>query len=216
MLRTIAATAAATLALGGLAGCRTNVGTAATVGGLRITESGVNDFLTPTGADPSAVAAAKAQGQQPASPRSQVLQVLIQQRLFERTLAANGGVPAAGPLAASHDKAAQVLLQTSVAGSALDRSLASGLQRSGIRSSFGKTYLRTIELEYTLIVRKRLTRLPELVALIDKVHAPVKVSRRYGSWDAKTLAVDTSRGVPGFVTLQPTAGAGGAATSAAP
>lgn len=212
MLRTIAAAAAATLALGGLAACRSNVGTAATVGGYRITESKVETFLTPTGADPSAVAAAKAQGQVSA-PRSQVLQVLVQQQLFERTLTANGGIPAAGVLQASHDKAAQVLLQTSVTGDALDRSLTTGLKRSGIRSSFGRTYLRSLELEYTLITRKHLTQLPQLVALIDKVRAPVSISPRYGTWDAKSLGVDSSHGVPGFVSLQPTAGA---ASSAAP
>ena len=49
-----------------------------------------------------------------------------------------------------------------------------------------------------MITRKHLTQLPQLVALIGKVHAPVSVSPRYGTWDAKSLGVDSTHGVPGL------------------
>jgi hypothetical protein len=211
-LRIVTVAVAATLAVTGLAGCRTNVGTAASVGGQRITESKVNGFLTPQGPDKST-----SQNGQTVSPRAQVLQVLVQEKVFERTLQSirpDHSVPSAGQLAALHDAAANVLLQTSLTGAALDKALRQGLPHSGIKTSFADTYLRVQELEYSIIKAKRLTRLPELLALIKKARVHVSVNPRYGTWDIKNLAVNTAGSIPSYLSVQP--GSGGAAQPTQP
>ena len=206
-LRTLSAAAVALLATAGLAGCRSNVGVAATVGGHRITESDVNDYITPRGVDPSVAANAKTQGQI-VSPRSQVLQYLIQEQVFQQTLASLGPVPSAGRLAAMHDEAASTLLQTQLAGAALDKAVKTGLPTSGISSTFTATFLRVQELEYAIITSQRLQQLPELLALIKKAHVHVSVSARYGTWDPAKLGLDGRVPVPSYLKVQP--GAGGA------
>lgn len=194
----------------GLTACRTNVGTAASVGSYRIGESAVARYVTPTGAATSAAAGAQAPAQT-ASPRSQVVQALVQEQLFRRTLAAHGGVPDAGTLTSYHDPAAQVLLQTSLLGSALDKALARTLPKSGLRSSFTPTVISVLELEYALIKRHKLANITQLAALVGRSAPKVSVNPRYGTWKPSTLSLDTAGGVPGFLTLQPTAGAGAAA-----
>jgi hypothetical protein len=200
-LRILTVAAGATLVAAGLAGCRTNVGSAASVGGERITESVVNSYITRAGAAPSVAAQAAKSG---VSPRSQVLQYLIQEQVFEQTLAANGRVPTVGQLAATHDAAASVLLQTSLTGRALDDAIKKGLPTSGISPKFVAKYLRVQELEYALIKSKRLTQLSELLALIKKADIPVSVSARYGQWDPKSLSVTTAKSTPSYLELQPT------------
>jgi hypothetical protein len=196
----IGASVAAILAVAGLAGCRTNVGTAATVGGHRITESRVNDYITPTG--PSSAAAGQA-----ASPRSQVLQFLIQEQLFEKTLKSEGIEPTTGRLAAAHDPAASLLLQTELTGSALDAAVRKGLPQGGIRAGFVKTFLRVQELEYLLIQGRHLTKLSELLALIKKAKIGVSVSPRYGRWSAANLALSGKAVLPPYLSAQPVPGA---------
>ena len=214
-LRIVTAAVAATLAVAGLAGCRTNVGTAASVDGHRITESKVNSYLTANGADPSLAASAKQQGQT-ISPRSQVLQFLIQEQLFRKTLEKTGGVPSDAQLAALHDEAASLLLQTQLGGDDLDKALAQGLPRSGVSSKFADTYLRVNELEYAIIKRKQLAQLSELTGLIKKLGIPVSVSPRYGTWSPTNLALDSKATTPSFLTVQPTPGAPAAGAAAQP
>lgn len=214
-LRRLSAAAAAVVATAALAGCHTNVGVAATVGNHRITESEVNDYLTPKGVDPSVAANARSQGQT-VSPRTQVLQYLIQEQVFEQTLASFGSVPSAGRLAATHDDAASTLLQTQLAGAALDKAVRTGLPTSGISASFTSTFLRVQELEYAIITAKRLQQLPQLIALIRKAHVHVSVSARYGTWDPAHLALNATVPVPTYLKIQPgAAGATPAGTTAA-
>jgi hypothetical protein len=214
-LRIVIAAVAATVAVAGLAGCRTNVGTAASVGGHRITESSVNDYITPAGADPS-LAAQASQSNQSASPRSQVLQYLIQEQLFEKTLASVGQHPTAGQLAGYHDAAASLLLQTQLTGSNLDKAIKQGLPRSGVKASFVAKYLRVQELEYALIKSRKLTQFPQLTALIKKAKVPVSVSARYGTWAPSSLSLDGKAVVPSYLTEQPAPKAGGQAQATQP
>jgi hypothetical protein len=203
-MRIVAVAAAGTLAVSGLAGCRTNVGTAATVDGRRISESTVSSYLTPEGPDKSA-----SQNGQAVSARSQILQVLVQEKVFEKTLEsirANQSLPTESQLTALHDQAASVLLQTNLTGGALDKALRQGLPRSGIKASFAKSYLRVQELEFAIIKAKRLSRLPELLALIKKAHVAVSVSPRYGTWDTKNLAVNAKGSIPSYLSIQPGSG----------
>jgi predicted small secreted protein len=192
--------AAATL----LTSCRTNVGVAATVNGHRISETTVNKYVTQEGADPSLAAQAKAQGQPLPTPKPFVLQILVLDNLFEHTLAANGGVPSDGQLAAVHDKAAQAFLQTSAAGRQVEREEGTNLHRIGVSTSFAPILVRAIELNYVL-VEERLKSV-SLGAAINKAGAKVSVSPRYGAWDAKSLSLKYSDtdGVPGYLRLQPT------------
>jgi hypothetical protein len=199
---------AATLAVTGLAGCRTNVGVAARVAGDRITESDVNGYLAPGGVDPSLAAQAKTQGQQVIPPRTQVLQFLIQEKVFEKTLDDLGVRPTPGQLAASHDAAARLLLHTQLTGAALDAAIDKQLPSSGIKKSFRPTFLRVEELEYTLIQKRKLTQLSELVTLIKQAKISVSVNPRYGKWIPNQLSLDGKPVVPPYLSVQPTPGAG--------
>lgn len=212
--RTLTAVLAAVVATAGLAGCRTNVGTAATIDGFRITDSDVNHYLTPAGPDSSVAANAGKTGQV-VSPRSQVLQFLIQQQVFTQTLKSFGQVPTDAKLAALHDEAAGVLMQTELKGAALDQAIRTGLPKSGITPDFVNAYLRTQELEFAIIKSRQLTQLPELLTLIKKAHVQVSVSPRYGKWSPSTLGLDGKAAVPSYLTVQPGAG-GAAATSSGP
>jgi hypothetical protein len=201
-LRTLAALVLAALAMLGLAGCRTNVGIAATVNGHRITESEVNKYLTPSGTDASLAANARQQGQTVPSPRSQILQYLIQQQVFEHTLASFTKVPSAGELAGLHDQAASVLLQTDLAGDELDSRIRQGLPKSGISAKFTPVFLRVQELEYAIIQAKQLTRQAQLLALVKRAGVKVSVGARYGTWAPATLSVTAGAVTPSFLTVQ--------------
>ncbi|WP_375492355.1 hypothetical protein [uncultured Jatrophihabitans sp.] len=197
---------AAMLAVAGLAGCRTNVGTAASVGKSRISESDVNRYINRQGPNASLVSQARKQGQDVA-PKSEVLQALVQDKLFRRVLAKNGGVPSAGELAASRDAAAALLFQTQLTGKALTAALVTGLVRTGIRASFAQEYLTVQSLEYTIIKRENLSQFSDLAKLVKQTGARVSISGRYGKWDAATLQVNRAAAVPSYLKLQPTPGA---------
>jgi len=192
---------AAALATTLLAGCKSNVGAAARVGGTTISESDVNRYLNPKGAASPAQASA-----QTAAPRSEILHFLVQEQLFERTLRHFGIRATTGELAAQHDPAAATLLGTQLTGDALDRALDTQLPRSGIKASFRATFLRVQELEYLLIKRRNLTRFAELVALVRQAKVSVRVSPRYGTWDAANLQLNGKTPLPSFVSAQPAAG----------
>lgn len=192
--RRTSALAAAVLAAGGLTACKTNIGTAAYVGGHRITETDVNDYLTPTGAKNTA---------QTVSPRALVLEYLIEQKVFEDTLKSLGPLPNEGVLASYHDAVASVLLQTSLTGEQLDAAINKGLPNSGVRGSFTSVYLRTSELEYAIIKKKKLTKPSELAALVHAAGVKVSVSPRYGTWHAATLSLDGKPPVPSYLSVAP-------------
>jgi hypothetical protein len=193
-----------------LAGCRTNLGTAANVNGHRITDSDVNKNVTPTG--PTGAGKSSA-----GPPRSQVLQFLVQEQVFTRTLSylSKGKVPTDAQLATLHDEAGSVLLQTQLGGAALDQALRKGLPSVGIKPTFAKTYLRVVELEYAIIKSQQLSQMTQLVALIKKAHVKVTVSPRYGKWVPATAGLDGKPVVPSYLNVQPGAG-GAAATSTGP
>lgn len=207
-LRILTTALAATLAVAGLAGCRTNVGVAARVGGERITESDVNGYVTPTGVPASVAAQQKAASQTAPSPRSQALQYLIQEKIFKQTLAYVGVRPTAGELAAAHDPAAQLLLsQVQLTGAALDNALRKQVPNAGLRPKFVATFLRVQELEYILIQKRQLKQLSELLALVKKAKITVSVSQRYGTWSPSSLSLDGKPVIPSYLSVQPLPGA---------
>lgn len=205
-VRRLTVAAVAILAVAGLAGCRTNVGTAATVNGHRFSESDVTTYLTRTGPAASASAAAKANNQE-IEPRVLVLQTLVSVKVYEATLARNGGLPSNAQLASYHDAAAKLLLQSQQTGDQFDKSFRSVLVADGIRTSLLPQFNRQQELEYTLINRLKLTQLSGLVAAVRKAKVHVSVSARYGTWDVSTLSVSDAGRVPSFLKLRTTAAA---------
>lgn len=194
--------------MAGLAGCRTNVGTAAVVDGHRITESDVNQYLTPRGISSAAIARAGSQGQTPPPPRSLVLQFLIQEQVFEQTLHHLGVHYTDGQLSGSHDQAASLLLQTQLTGSSLDAAIEKQLPSSGVDKAFRPVFLRVEELEYLLIQSQHLTQFAQLVAQVDKAHVSVSVSGRYGTWQPKSLSLDGKPVIPAYLSVQPSGAAG--------
>jgi SurA N-terminal domain len=195
---------AASLAVAGLAGCRTNVGVAARVDGHRITESDVNRYLAPSGVDKQVADQATSQGGQVPAPRSQVLQVLIQEQLFRRVLADQGIRPSEGDLAKVHDESAAAVLQTDLRGIALDTALDKRLPAFGIKKSFRPALLRTQELEFLFVKKAG----GKAQSQLTKANISVSVSPRYGAWDPKTLTLGNDAVLPSFVTAQTSSGAG--------
>jgi hypothetical protein len=197
--RIVPALVAAALATTVLAGCKSNVGVAARVGGTSISESDVNKYVDPKGA-PSAAA------NQNASARSVILSVLVQEQVFEQILRQQGVRPSAGEVAAQHD-AAGLVLNTQLTGSDLDRAIEQQvLAKLGIKRSLRPVFLRTYELEFLLVKHTNVQQFSELVAFVKKAHVHVSVAPRYGTWDATNLQVNGTSPLPSFVSAQPAAG----------
>jgi hypothetical protein len=208
-----AAAVAMAVAVSGLTACETKVGQAAIVDGHRISESELGGYLIPAGPSPSVLAAASA-AQQHVYPKTEVVQLLVEQKLFERTLARNGGVPSAGELATLHDQAAATILQTQLTGADLDSYLAKTQSSYGYSAKYAHLLLRTVELEAALAVKLRARSVADLSAAVAKLHLKVQVNPRYGVWRPASLSIGgPNSNVPGFLKL---GGASAAPVSPAP
>lgn len=206
-----AASVAAVLVLGALSACDSKVGQAAIVGGHRISESDLSGFVTSAGPSAKVLSAAKAAGQG-VYPKTEVIQVLIQQQLFERTLAKNGGVPSAGELATLHDRAAATFLGTQLTGTKLDDYLQTTQSSYGYAGKYARTLLRTVELEAALAVAVKASSLADVSKAVNKLQLDVSVNPRYGKWQPTTLTLGgPSSSVPDFLQL-----GGASSASAAP
>jgi hypothetical protein len=194
-------TAAMALAMGGLTACDSKVGEAAIVGGHRISESDLGKFLSPAGPSPSALSAA-AKGGVGLYPKTDVVQFLVQQELFEQALANNGGVPSKVELAALHDQAGATLLGAQVTGAKLDTELSNALTARGTAAPFLPVVLRTFELEMALVLKVKAGSQSELAAAVNKLHIKVQVNPRYGKWDPKTVSLGApTSNIPDFLKL---------------
>jgi hypothetical protein len=201
-LTAVAALAGLGLAVGGLTGCDSKVGQAAIVGGHRISESDLGAYVTPAGPSPSVIAAASA-AKQHVYPKTEVVQLLVQQQIFQRVLAKHGGVPSAGELAQLHDQAASTFLGTQLTGAQLDSFLAKQQGSYGYSSKYAHLLLRTVELEAALAVKLKARSLADLTKAVDKQHLTVQVNPRYGKWTPSTLSLGSpAANVPNFLKLQ--------------
>lgn len=196
--RIVTTVLAATLAVTGLAGCRTNVGVAARVQGSTISESDVNKYLSAKGVASDVAAQAQSQNQT-VSPRSEVLLWLIREQVFAKTLQRLNIPVSDGVLAAEHDDAGSALLQTQLSGAALDRRVEQELDRIGISRNFRDRILRTQELELLLIKRKNMTQQSQLTAAVKPTATRVSVGARYGRWDVQSLSLNSDPVLPSFV-----------------
>ncbi|SHH59410.1 hypothetical protein SAMN05443575_4172 [Jatrophihabitans endophyticus] len=185
-----------------LTACRTNVGVAARVNGETISESDVTTHLTGKPQSAQLQQQAKAAGQDLTPARVIVLQSEIGGLLYRRALARTGGVPTDAALVASRNEAVQVLAGNGQ--QITDQQLGSQLSQFGVKRAFTSRFLRTLELEYALIQRLKLTQQSELTAAVRKTGSAVSVSPRYGTWDAAKFTIDTASGAgsPAFLKLQ--------------
>jgi hypothetical protein len=198
-LRTLGAVAAMVLVASGLAGCRTNVGVAATIDGHRVSETQVNDYLTP-----SAKGVVITSGGTAGPPRSFVVNTLVEEQLFTKLLAATpAGLPSDGQLSS---------IQTADLGGKSIHAIATQLHVVGYTSSFEAKYI-SVQVLGSLLSKESSSGV-DVNTLANKLKFPVSVNPRYGTWDRATFTVSSGSkaGLPGFLTLQPTAAAAAGTT----
>jgi hypothetical protein len=198
LVRRAAVVGGAAVAVTLLSGCRSNVNVAATVNGERISESTVARYVNKSGPDPAALAQVQQQGQQVPEAKPFVLELLIREKLLERTLAAHGGVPTSGQLATQRATAATTVQQELTVASA-----------AGASSDFKSEVERFVELDVVLETRLHPTSAAQFFSAIAKAGAHVRVNPRYGVWQPAQLALNSSgsAGLPNYLKLQPTPGA---------
>lgn len=199
--RVLVALAAATLAVSGLTACQSKVGAAAYVGAHRITESSINNQVHPlTEAEAAVVGIPTAT--QIGSVRSLVLQYEIRNELMDRMLASLKIRPLAEQLNEVHDAALNEIFggSSDATGAAGDDALLKAVTSIGADPGFAKTILLSTQKE--LIVRSETGAQDAtgVAAELAKLKVAVKVSPRYGNWNAKSLEV-TSAELPSFLKV---------------
>lgn len=176
----------------GLSACQTHVGAAAYVGDFRISEKTVNSFLT---ARAKPYVATTSTGTETIVPKPYVLTLLIEQRIFELTLAEAGGPPTAAELTKAHDT---VLANTT------DAAVSTQFTGHGFAASLEPMLIRTVELNQLLSARFTTTaERTRALALLQKFGAMARVSPRYGTWDLKNFAV-SGTSTPSFLRVNAT------------
>lgn len=197
----------AALAAVGLTACRTNVGTAAVVGGSSISENSITSYLNPQGPSAKVLDRAAAQGTT-IQPRVDVLSELIKTKLFEDGLAASGGVPNDAALADLHDEAIQRLVQGATGGAQFDQQLRANLGTVGYDPSYAALLVHNLELEDAVINRTKAANPADLVRKVKAFGVSITVNPRFGTWDWSQLGLSqsTTAGVPDFVKAVATTG----------
>ncbi|WP_375499436.1 hypothetical protein [uncultured Jatrophihabitans sp.] len=188
-VRTAAALLGVVLAVSGLSACRTNVGTAATIDGHRLSENDVNDFVTE-----SAKPIKSGDGSQSIAPKPFVVDILIERRLYPKILVGAGiGAPSAGQLTTLRRQ----YLAGASATTAVEKLGAVGY------SSAMNTTIVDVQVMGTLLNQAQ-QQGKNLSTVVSKLKFPVSVNPRYGTWDSKTLrfSADVTSGLPGFLKLQ--------------
>jgi hypothetical protein len=178
----------------GLAGCQTKVGAAAVVGGDRITEKQVDNYIEST--TPNA-----------ASARSLVITYLVKGQLYQKFLADRHDNPSNSDLTSLHDTAISSLLSSQLGtGSAADALIDQVLVKAGIKTSYRPILLRATELEaatFTLLHVTSTTTAAEFFGAVAKAKISVSISPRYGSWDPARQDVADAK-TPNFLAVKPT------------
>src|SRR4051794_10501963 len=191
-MRTPVAALAAVLAVTGLAGCKTNVGTAAVIDGHRVTESDVNQYLTPDAQPVSEQSSGG--GTVQISPRSFVVAQLINEKLGFKILQA---IPSVSKVTEAQLDAQ---LQNDLAGKSVT-TVAEQLGLRGYTDAFYRIVLRIQEVSGVL--RNAQSNGVDVSAAFAKIKFPVTVSPRYGRWDPKGLQFSSGATVPGYLDVQP-------------
>lgn len=190
--RSLCVLVVALCAAAGLSACSTKVGSAAVVGGQRISERDVARETLSTTPDSS-------------TARSVVLAYLVKQKLFEQVDARVGVSLSDVELSAIQTPALRAVLGATLpAGQTGVNELAGLLANQGISRSFAKVFLRSIELEYASAGKLKATSLTDLQAKVRAMNIGVSIAPRYGSWD-KTVQDLQAPKTPSFLKLNPTA-----------
>jgi hypothetical protein len=199
----VAAVAAAAL---GLTACSSNAGQAAVVGGQRISETTVANYLNPKGPTAAAVSAIVSNGGTFQS-RSEALTDLIREKIFELALRRTGKFPSEATIAKQHDLVASQEFSSTDTGAKFDQDLTKQVVALGFRPSFTQVLVRSGELQYLFIKRIKPKSNAVLNAKLRSLGITVTVSPRYGRWNATgyTLTETPQVGLPGFVTFATTA-----------
>jgi hypothetical protein len=183
---------AAVLAVAGLAGCKTNVGTAAMVDGHRITESDVNDYVLP-GAQP--VQQQSTSGTSfTIAPRSFVVNELIYDQLGLRLITQ---LPQYRKFTSAQLDAR---LAADLAGKT-PKKVAEGLGLKGYPTKLYRIVLRVQELQR--LIQSAAQSGANLTSVIRHLHFPVSVNPRYGSWNKTNLAFNTTPVQPSYLSVAP-------------
>jgi hypothetical protein len=181
--------AAAVLALAGLSGCKTNIGTAAVIDGDRVTESDVSQYLT---ADAQPVVQQNSAGTSTqVSPRSFVLNTLINERLGFKLLRAIPSV--SDTTEAQLDARLQADLEGKTPGQVVDQ-----IGLHGYTDDFARLYLRVRELIILVQGQPR----ADVQRAFEQMKFPVSVAPRYGEWNAQRLVFEAGARVPGYLDVQ--------------
>lgn len=182
------------LAVLGLTGCDSKIGTAAVVGNDHISDSDVTQYLT-VDAKPFSVQS-QSGAPQTIVPRSYVLTALIRAELFSKALAkTSGGIPSDSVVASAEQQLTQ---------GASKAEQQKQYTKYGFKGSFAALDVRDSALEGLLAQRVGATNdAGPIFKAIEDLHLPVSVSGRYGSWDESSLSLktDPADGAPSFVQL---------------
>lgn len=188
-VRAVAVTAALVVGVSGLTACRTNVGNAATIDGHRVSESDINGYVTD-----AAQPLKSSDGSQSISPKPFVIDILIQQRLYRKVLAASPtGAPSTGQLS--------TLRRQYLAG-ATTKATVERLGAKGYTAAFNSTIV-DVQVMGALLTQEQQNGV-DVTGLVRKTKFPVKVNPRYGTWNAKALRFEagTTAGLPAYLKLQ--------------
>ena len=192
----------AVLAIAGLTACQSNVGTAATYNGSRISESQVDSYITPSAKPVS-------DGTASLPPRSVVLLFLIENKVVSQLQA----TPPLTPLSqATIDTSESKLLAANKGRAYLIKSI--GL--TGFTGAFQDYFFRTLTVESLLHQEVGDTQgtasLGQIATALKLKPAAfkVQVNARYGTWDASALSLTSSGQVPSYLTLPSTTAQAGA------
>ncbi len=183
---------AAVLAVAGLAACKTNVGTAVVIDGHRVTESDVNDYVTP--------AAQPVQEQSNTGsvisipPRSFVVSELINEQLG---LDLVHHVPRFEKFTSTQLDAR---MNATLAGKT-PTAEAESLGLKGYPESFYRIVLRVRELGNLL--QQQAQAGTDINKILTSLDFPVSVNPRYGSWNKKKFSFDSAPPVPSFLSVVP-------------
>ena len=192
VFRSLCVLLVALCAAAGLSACTTKVGSAAVVGGQRISERDVAREILTTAPDSS-------------TARSVVLAYLVKQKLYEQVNAAVGVSLSDVELSAIQTQSLSAVLGATLpAGQPGVNELAGLLAKQGISRSFAKVFLRSLELEYASNSKIKATSLANLEAKVRSMNIRVSVAPRYGSWNATVQDLEAPA-TPSFLKLKPTA-----------
>jgi hypothetical protein len=189
-VRALIGVAAVLLACTGLTACETNAGQAATIDSHRVSHTDVNRYFTEA-AKPVQEQSSSGQARE-VPPRSYVLEVLINERLYQKFL------DLLGSDLTSDDIDQQV--QTALQGTTL-KAAAESAGLKGYTTQFHAVWARTRIMQNDITTAANAG--ADVQGALKKLKFPVSVNPRYGSWDGEryALAVDNTAGVPDFVTL---------------